>query len=70
MRGHTARLLATRGCVAGSTRHALQPRRCKSGTWMEGKMGLDTETVHAAVSPEPSTGAILTPLFLSTTFVQ
>jgi cystathionine beta-lyase/cystathionine gamma-synthase len=37
---------------------------------MQGKLGMDTETVHAAVSPEPKTGAILTPLFLSTTFVQ
>jgi len=31
---------------------------------------MDTELVHAAVSPEPKSGAILTPLFLSTTFVQ
>jgi len=33
-------------------------------------MGLETDLVHAAVSPEPKSGAILTPLFLSTTFVQ
>ena len=31
---------------------------------------LETELVHAAVSPEPASGAVLTPLFLSTTFVQ
>merc|ERR1740121_2608129 len=37
---------------------------------MEGKLGLETELVHAAVAPEPKTGAVLTPLFLSTTFVQ
>mmetsp|Transcript_25575 Transcript_25575/g.77219 ORF Transcript_25575/g.77219 Transcript_25575/m.77219 type:complete len:425 (+) Transcript_25575:3-1277(+) len=42
----------------------------KSGTWMEGPMSLETELVHAAVSPEEKSGAILTPLFLSTTFVQ
>eukprot|EP00931_Biecheleriopsis_adriatica_P065596 TRINITY_DN400_c0_g1_i2.p1 TRINITY_DN400_c0_g1~~TRINITY_DN400_c0_g1_i2.p1 ORF type:complete len:439 (+),score=90.65 TRINITY_DN400_c0_g1_i2:70-1317(+) len=41
-----------------------------SGTWLEGEMKLDTGLVHSAVSPEPKTGAILTPLFLSTTFIQ
>jgi len=33
-------------------------------------MKFATDLVHAAVSPEPQTGAILTPLVLSTTFVQ
>lgn len=42
----------------------------KAGTWLEGPMKLDTDLVHAAVSPDEKTGAILTPLFLSTTFVQ
>merc|ERR1719382_2352152 len=42
----------------------------KAGTWMEGPVKLDTDLVHSAVSPEPKSGAILTPLFLSTTFVQ
>merc|ERR1712176_929882 len=42
----------------------------KAGTWMEGPMNQDTDLVHAAVSPEGKSGAILTPLFLSTTFVQ
>merc|ERR1719192_1560565 len=42
----------------------------KAGTWMEGPMKLETNLVHAAVEPEPASGAILTPLFLSTTFVQ
>merc|ERR1712232_478829 len=42
----------------------------KSGTWIEGPLALDTQLVHAAVSPEPKSGAVLTPLFLSTTFVQ
>merc|ERR1719325_122192 len=37
---------------------------------MEGPMKLETNVVHAGVSPEPVSGAILTPLFLSTTFVQ
>jgi cystathionine gamma-lyase len=42
----------------------------KAGTWMEGQLKLETDLVHAAVEPEPKSGAILTPLFLSTTFVQ
>jgi cystathionine beta-lyase/cystathionine gamma-synthase len=37
---------------------------------MEGKLGFDTSVVHSGVSPDKDTGAILTPLFLSTTFCQ
>merc|ERR1719284_1452943 len=37
---------------------------------MEGPMNQDTSLVHAAVSPEQESGAILTPLYLSTTFIQ
>merc|ERR550539_837484 len=33
-------------------------------------MKMETDLVHAAISPEEKSGAILTPLFLSTTFVQ
>jgi cystathionine beta-lyase/cystathionine gamma-synthase len=33
-------------------------------------MGFRTKQVHAGVSPDPATGAILTPIFQSTTFVQ
>merc|ERR1712241_676334 len=42
----------------------------KAGTWIEGPVNLETDLVHAGVSPEVGSGAILTPLFLSTTFVQ
>merc|ERR1719401_1334376 len=42
----------------------------KAGTWMEGPLHQDTDLVHAAISPEEKSGAVLTPLFLSTTFVQ
>jgi len=56
-----SRALASRQARAQAT---------KSGTWVEGGSKLDTSLVHSAVSPEPKTGAILTPLFLSTTFVQ
>merc|ERR1719189_1846635 len=37
---------------------------------MDGPMKFETDLVHAAVSPEERSGAILTPLCLSTTFVQ
>jgi len=37
---------------------------------MAGPLKQDTNIVHAAVSPDEKTGAILTPLFLSTTFTQ
>lgn len=50
--------------------HALRAQSSKSGTWMGGELKYDTQLVHAAVEPDPRTGAILTPLFLSTTFVQ
>eukprot|EP00413_Alexandrium_margalefii_P016187 CAMPEP_0204531990 /NCGR_PEP_ID=MMETSP0661-20131031/11475_1 /ASSEMBLY_ACC=CAM_ASM_000606 /TAXON_ID=109239 /ORGANISM="Alexandrium margalefi, Strain AMGDE01CS-322" /LENGTH=419 /DNA_ID=CAMNT_0051538189 /DNA_START=74 /DNA_END=1333 /DNA_ORIENTATION=- len=56
-----------------SARPVLAARRLaatRSGTWMEGPLALETDLVHAAVSPEAKSGAILTPLFLSTTFVQ
>jgi cystathionine beta-lyase/cystathionine gamma-synthase len=33
-------------------------------------MGFRTKQVHAGISPDPTTGAILTPIYQSTTFVQ
>ncbi|HUF95935.1 MAG TPA: PLP-dependent transferase, partial [Acidimicrobiia bacterium] len=33
-------------------------------------MGFRTKQVHAGVEPDPTTGAILTPIHQSTTFVQ
>uniref|UniRef100_A0A7S2F0D0 plant cystathionine gamma-synthase n=1 Tax=Alexandrium andersonii TaxID=327968 RepID=A0A7S2F0D0_9DINO len=57
---------AARPGLAAARRFAA----AKSGTWMEGPLALETDLVHAAVSPEVKSGAILTPLFLSTTFVQ
>ena len=41
-----------------------------SGTWLDGEMGFETQLVHAGVSPCKETGAILTPIHQSTTFVQ
>mmetsp|Transcript_49106 Transcript_49106/g.116907 ORF Transcript_49106/g.116907 Transcript_49106/m.116907 type:complete len:424 (-) Transcript_49106:70-1341(-) len=57
-----------------ASRRVLRPscrfNATKSGTWMEGPLKQDTSLVHAAISPEEKSGAILTPLYLSTTFVQ
>lgn len=33
-------------------------------------MGFRTKQIHAGVTPDPVTGAILTPIYQSTTFVQ
>jgi len=64
--------------TVGRSRHALATKQLKcafatktvAGTWMPGPLQEDTKLVHAAVSPDEKTGAILTPLFLSTTFTQ
>jgi len=41
-----------------------------SGATTIAAMGFRTKQVHAGVSPDPTTGAILTPIYQSTTFVQ
>merc|ERR1719235_2165705 len=62
------------GLASRVPRRAIQ--RCvrfqatKAGTWMEGPLEQNTKLVHSGVEPEEKSGAILTPLFLSTTFVQ
>jgi len=38
--------------------------------WHNPAMGFRTKQVHAGVHPDPETGAILTPIYQSTTFVQ
>ena len=41
-----------------------------AGEWMEGPLGMDTTMVHSGVAPDEKTGAIMTPVYLSTTFCQ
>jgi len=63
----------TRSIVArasAATRLQRAAITTKAGTWIDGPVALETDMVHAAVEPEIKSGAILTPLFLSTTFVQ
>ena len=38
--------------------------------WIEGDISFDTQLVHGGVVPCEKTGAILTPVYMSTTFVQ
>merc|ERR550534_737026 len=72
LRNSSQRLLARRGkeSLAWRTVTATRLAATKAGTWIEGPVNLETDLVHAGVSPEVGSGAILTPLFLSTTFVQ
>lgn len=65
-------MLSTRAASAVSRVRNLAPlgARFKAGTWGDAALKDDTTLVHAAVTPEQQTGAVLTPLYLSTTFVQ
>ena len=38
--------------------------------WDNKEFGFETRAIHAGQEPDPSTGAIMTPLYLSSTFVQ
>jgi len=38
--------------------------------WRKEKYGFETRAIHAGQEPDPATGAIMTPIFLSSTFVQ
>jgi len=58
------------GAVSRARAVAPIGARSKSGTWGDAPLKDDTKLVHAAVSPDKETGALLTPLYLSTTFVQ
>ncbi len=46
------------------------PTSPRAGQWIPSPLHEDTRYVHAGVSPDPLTGAILNPVTLSTTFVQ
>merc|ERR1719464_2656812 len=62
--------------VAGPVRWASNLRASfsgvapKSGEWIQKDLGFTTTAVHAGTKPDEKTGAILTPVFQSTTFVQ
>jgi cystathionine beta-lyase/cystathionine gamma-synthase len=53
------------------TRSRSPRRELVSGEWLPGMTNsFGTDLVHAGVNPDEKTGAILTPVYLSTTFVQ
>merc|ERR1719201_956272 len=56
--------------VLGRCARAMSTKPLKSGEWIEAPLGYDTKLVHAAVNPDPQSGAILTPIFQSTTYIQ
>jgi cystathionine gamma-lyase len=37
---------------------------------ISGKHGLGTRAIHAGQHPDPSTGAIMTPIYATSTYVQ
>ncbi len=39
-------------------------------SWDKAKFGFDTRSIHAGQEPDPSTGAIMTPVYLTSTYVQ
>lgn len=41
-----------------------------SNTWDKNEFGFETRAVHAGQEPDPSHGAVMTPIVLSTTFAQ
>ncbi|MEZ5560644.1 MAG: PLP-dependent aspartate aminotransferase family protein [Pseudomonadales bacterium] len=38
--------------------------------WDRGEFGFETRAIHAGQAPDPTTGAVVTPVFLSSTFVH
>jgi cystathionine beta-lyase/cystathionine gamma-synthase len=58
-----------------ATSTSTAPFATKAGAWPAGNedgaaMNLETKLVHSGVNPDGATGAVLTPIFLSTTFIQ
>jgi cystathionine gamma-lyase len=53
-----------------SRQHLVSEASSGSGSWGSGVHGFNTLAVHGGVRPDPVTGAILTPVYQSTTFVQ
>lgn len=39
-------------------------------SWNKDEFGFETRAIHAGQSPDPTTGAIMTPVYLSSTYVQ
>lgn len=53
-----------------ANQHLLSDKVDGSGSWPVEAQGFETLLVHGGVRPDPVTGAILTPIYQSTTYVQ
>lgn len=53
-----------------ANQHLPADKASGSGSWPTEAQGFDTLLVHGGVKPDPTTGAILTPIYQSTTYVQ
>ena len=42
----------------------------KIGNWDVKEFGFETRAIHAGQAPDPTTGAIMTPIYMTSTFVQ
>jgi len=62
--------LAPAASMFRTTRPHCRALATKSGQWIDRELGFDTKLVHAAVTPDAMSGAILTPIYQSTTYVQ
>lgn len=56
--------------ISPPERERLHAESVSRHPWHNLEMGFRTKQVHAGVTPDPTTGAILTPIYQSTTFVQ
>lgn len=41
-----------------------------TGTWDKHRFGFETRAIHAGQSPDPTTGAVITPVYLTSTYVH
>jgi len=55
--------------MAEKTRDRLKMKKTPD-TWNPKDFGFSTRAIHAGQEPDPTTGAIMTPLYLSSTYVQ
>jgi cystathionine gamma-lyase len=45
-------------------------KNTKEHSWSKEEFGFETRAIHAGQQPDPTTGAIMTPVYLSSTYVQ
>jgi cystathionine beta-lyase/cystathionine gamma-synthase len=67
-------MLSRHATIAGRRAAVCAPprlaRALKSGAWIDKEISYGTKLVHEGVSPDPVSGAILTPIYQSTTYIQ